>query len=116
MEKLGFLVEAFGKNTVILRSIPALLSDSDCTQLFQEIAAHLSELGRVKPFHEIAEDLAVLMACKGAVKAGESLSEVQMTALIRDVESLEQPATCPHGRPIHLLLGTEEIRKKFLRT
>jgi DNA mismatch repair protein MutL len=116
LEKLGFLVEAFGKNTVILRSIPALLSDSDCTQLFQEIAAHLSELGRVKPFHEIAEDLAVLMACKGAVKAGESLSEVQMTALIRGVESLEQPATCPHGRPIHLLLGTEEIRKKFLRT
>jgi DNA mismatch repair protein MutL len=115
LDRLGFAVEAFGKGTVLLRSVPAILRDEDSVQAFQEIAAHLSEVGGLKPFEELAQELATLMACRGAVKAGEPLDDVRMAALLRDLEALEKPASCPHGRPIYLLLGIEEIKKKFLR-
>ncbi len=115
LERLGFSVEAFGEGTALLRSAPALLSVSDSARIFQEVAAHLLEAGRLRPFQELAEELAAIMACKGAIKAGDPLDDMRMAGLLRDLESLEKPASCPHGRPIYLLLGIEEIKKKFSR-
>lgn len=115
LERLGFSVEAFGKGTALLRSVPALLSERDYTKIFQEVAAHLAEEGRLKPFEELADELATIMACRGAIKAGEPLDEVRTASLLQELESLGKTASCPHGRPIYLLLGIDEIKKKFLR-
>ncbi len=55
------------------------------------------------------------MACKAAVKAGDSLTMVQMQQLLKDLEKIENRFTCPHGRPTGWALPLYEIEKKFKR-
>lgn len=111
---VGFHVELFGRNTVRLRAVPALVSNSD------PVDALLAAIGEIEcgemPTQATAEQKLISRVCKQAsVKAGQSLSVEEMRALVRQLEACESPRTCPHGRPTMLHLSAERLAKEFGR-
>lgn len=110
----GFGIEPFGPNVFIIRSLPAMLADSDPVEVIGGIIEDL-ERGD-KPGAQSVEDKIVLRVCKqAAVKAGQVLSYEQMQAIIRQLERCETPLTCPHGRPTMIHLSSDRLAREFGR-
>jgi len=110
-EKLGFSLEEFGEGIFALRAVPALLSGADHRKLIMDILDNASETA----FDQIAESAINIMACRGAVKAGQVLDTKEMASLIRRLGGCALPYTCPHGRPVALVLDRDDLLKGFLR-
>jgi DNA mismatch repair protein MutL len=108
----GFTVEPFGEKTYLVRTVPAVLYDRDWRTVLNEIIESLSE-------NESAvwqEKICASIACHSAVRAGQSLSDVEMRELIKRVEEPGMPKTCPHGRPVMIHLTVSQMEKEFGRT
>lgn len=110
-EKLGFTIDEFGEGFYALRSAPSLLAGADLRSLVMDIIDRISVPG----FDQIAEDAINIMACRGAVKAGQALDKKEMESLVNRLGGLVLPYTCPHGRPIALAINKEDVLKGFLR-
>jgi len=67
------------------------------------------------PFESWGEKAAYSVACHGAIRAGKSLSMKEMEALTRQLESCEQPNSCPHGRPTIIHLTIKQLERDFGR-
>src|SRR5690606_6386052 len=114
LRNFGFLLEPFGPNTFVIRSVPAMLADSDPVEVVSGIVDDLM-LGK-EPGQEAIEDRIVLRVCKqAAVKAGQILSHEEMQSLIRQLERCRSPHTCPHGRPTMIHLSSEHLAREFGR-
>jgi DNA mismatch repair protein MutL len=114
LSAVGFVLEPFGPNTFVIRSVPALLADADPLEVVSAIVDDLT-LGN-KPGHASVEDKIVLRVCKSAaVKAGQILSNEEMQALIRQLERCQSPLTCPHGRPTMIHLSSDQLAHEFGR-
>ena len=55
------------------------------------------------------------MSCKAAVKGNHRMSVQEAEALIDELLELENPYTCPHGRPTIISMSQYELEKKFKR-
>ena len=62
-----------------------------------------------------AETVLNVMACHGAVRAGQVLSHDEMRELVRELERTELPNTCPHGRPTMICLNSSQLEREFGR-
>ncbi len=112
--ELGFELEPFGPNVFIIRSVPAILSDSDPVEVVAGIVDDLEQ--GAKPGEDSIEAKIVLRVCKSAaVKAGQILSFEQMQGLIRQLERTQSPLTCPHGRPTMIHMSTDQLEHEFGR-
>ncbi|MGI6142941.1 MAG: DNA mismatch repair endonuclease MutL [bacterium] len=112
---LGFRIDEFGPQGVIIHSVPAVIPRGREKEI---LLAMLGELGtgwEGKPFRELQESIAIVLACHSAIRAGKVLSVEEMGALIQQLGCTEQPFTCPHGRPTIIHLSAEELEKKFKR-
>ena len=115
LENLGFEVEAFGVRALAVRAVPAILKAASASLVRDVLdALALDEPGGSgkKPGRmQYRERAAYVLACKGALKAGERLSHAQMTALVQEFRA-HAPAgafTCPHGRPLAKEISWEEL-------
>lgn len=113
LKNLGFHVEDYGKNTFIIRTIPAIF-DKYVPGLFKDLIKELSFIDK-KVIDKIKEEKIIMFACKKAIKAGEELTTYQMEKIIKDLENTEQPYTCPHGRPTLINISLQELERKFRR-
>ncbi|OQA15967.1 MAG: DNA mismatch repair protein MutL [Chloroflexi bacterium ADurb.Bin360] len=114
LAELGVIVEPFGPNSFLVRSMPASLKQIAPQDLLADIAA--AELDR-SPIREGLEAQMVRRICKrAAIKAGQTLSREEMEALIRSLEQCHAPRTCPHGRPTVLQISVEQLASQFERT
>lgn len=113
--ELGFQVEPFGGNCFLIRAVPALLQNKDCTNLVLELSELICREYQFSQKASLVEEIAKQVACHGAVKSHQNLQMEEMRALIKELENTEYPFTCPHGRPVTLLLDLDEIKKRFLR-
>jgi DNA mismatch repair protein MutL len=114
MLALGFDVEPFGGNAVLVRAVPATLVDTDIQMMFNEIVADL-QVGD-EPLANEVESRIVRRVCKqAAIKAGQALSRQEMEELIRQLEACAGPRTCPHGRPTMIHLSAEQLAREFGR-
>lgn len=113
-EKLGYSFESFGANSIILRSVPFADDGTDIREGFLDILNFvMSESSGDKK--SIADEALYRMACKSAVKANKRLDTREIEALLDSLSSLENPFTCPHGRPAILKLRRYELEKLFKR-
>ncbi len=112
---LGLELELFGKNEFLLRSVPAILKNSDHEKLLLETLEALPREAHDDVLNEKYEDVLIMMSCRNAIKVNHTLSLDQIRKLISDLEQTSMPYTCPHGRPISLLFEMDDILKKFLR-
>lgn len=111
LRELGVEFKEFSSRTVVIDSLPtdAHVSREGITQLFRD----LDELGSVmKEKSEVAK----VIACHSAIKAGQKLSVMEMRSLIDRLFACENPYTCPHGRPIVLKFTLDDLASKFGRT
>ena len=113
LSSIGFLIEHLRENTFSLRGVPTLLSEKDSEGVLHDILDRLTGIDRVKPFEEMVEDILVSIACHGALKDNNPLEEEEMVKLMEDLMKTDIPHTCPHGRPIMLVLAIDDIKKKF---
>ncbi len=114
MSQLGFQIEPFGPNAFMVRAIPAILAKMDPAQAVISVVEDL-ERGD-KPMQGKIEDKIVMRVCKtAAVKAGQTLSQAEMEAMIWQLEKCQNPHTCPHGRPTLIYLSVAQLAKQFGR-
>ncbi len=110
--KLGFELDNFGNNSIILRSVPI---ETDSVEMhFKEIIDFLLSK-RNQEYSKIADEVLYQIACKSAIKANENLSEIEIKSLLETLAALENPYTCPHGRPVIISITKNEFEKKFKR-
>lgn len=112
--KLGYKIEEFGYNTIILREVPILFGAPMAKKFFLEVADNLNS--RSKNSYEFKIHRLIQMSCKNAIKAADKLENIEIKKLIEDLKGLENSFTCPHGRPIIVSMSKSEIERKFLRT
>ena len=113
LEQLGFRVEDFGQNTFVVKSVPLILGRQQPQAMVFEIIALLRE-GKQK-LQDRKEEIITRMACRAAVMAGGTLTNIQMEDIVRDLATKKDPYTCPHGRPTMIKTQAEELEKKFKR-
>ncbi|CAN5682490.1 DNA mismatch repair endonuclease MutL [soil metagenome] len=115
-ERTGFEVEPFGGRTVIMHASPAPHPYFDAERCVREMITELaagSELTRSARTQY--ERIAMTFACKGAIKAGQRLSTVEMEQLFERLFSSELPYHDVHGRPTVIRLSTDELERRFGR-
>lgn len=108
LAEFGFSIEPFGDRTYLVRAVPALLYDKDWAGMVREVLDSL-------PGGDWLESMTVSMACHSAIRAGQSLTGDEMRELIRQLEPLANPHTCPHGRPTMIHLSSGQLRREFGR-
>ena len=115
LAKLGFELEEFGDNTVLLRQIPMDLTEELAAQTVEAMASDLLSGRREQP-DTVRDALLHTVACKAAIKAGWQSDEKELLALVQQVMSREDLKYCAHGRPICISLSKKQLEKQFNRT
>ena len=112
LSQLGFDVEPFGGETVLVRAVPVMLAQGDIGEAIVEIVDGLTE----DEVAEAGEEKALIsLVCHSAVRAGKTLSLEEMRNLIRQLEQTAMPRTCPHGRPTMIHLSAAQLAREFGR-
>lgn len=114
IKKLGFEFDFIGNRDIVIRSIPSEITEKDTEQVFKGAVDAISKNAGME--HMLLEKEAIYtMACKSSVKANTVLSEIEVNTLIERLKKLDNPYTCPHGRPVIVKLTRRELEKIFKR-
>ena len=114
IREAGYEIEPFGEDALQLRAVPCVLGEPQGRSAFLDLVESLSEL-RVLSTRQRRRDAILQMACKKAVKGGDKISAEEIAALLNDIMGRDTPPTCPHGRPLMVVLTRQEIEKRFRR-
>jgi DNA mismatch repair protein MutL len=109
--EFGFALEPFGERTYLVRSVPALVAGDNWPAMLREMLDVLAGEAR----RQWEERMMASIACHGAIKSGQALSEEEMQALVRQLEQTAHPHTCPHGRPTVIRLSAAQLGREFGR-
>ena len=115
LQELGFEIDEFGDNTVLLRQIPMDLSPDMAAEAAESLAADLLS-GRRESASTVRDELLHTVACKAAIKAGWDSDEAELLVLVKQVMAREDLKYCPHGRPICVTLSKKQLEKQFKRS
>ena len=115
LSDFGFVIEPFGGDTFIIKAVPRILMETDYAQIILDIIDELRTYGTSLKFEESVEKILVLMACHGAVKAGQRLNRTEIETLLGKLDSVGAPTHCPHGRPLLKKITYDEIERMFKR-
>ncbi len=114
LAELGFDMEEFGENTLLLRQIPMDLSPEQAAETVEAMASDLLS-GRRERKDTVRDEILHTVACKAAIKAGWKNDEAELLALVKQVMADENLKYCPHGRPICITLSKKQLEKQFKR-
>jgi DNA mismatch repair protein MutL len=115
LAQLGLETQAFGGNTMLITSYPAVLKRAKPAALLRAAVEHLSATGETPSVELLLDKLLCLMACHAAVKAGDKLTPIEMDALLAQRHLCADSHHCPHGRPTSLYFSKQELDKQFER-
>ncbi len=114
-EKLGFSYESFGNNSIILRTAPyGGREDINIKEMFLEILDFVMN-ERSDKRSTVTDKALFMMACKSAVKANRKMNEREIESLLDSLAALDNPYTCPHGRPAIFKIRKYDLEKMFKR-
>lgn len=112
LNEIGFDVERFGEQSVIVRQVPALVKGVDIAERLHEILQELADGGSGSSW---LDSVAISAACHTSIRAGQPLSIPEMRELVSQLERTEQPRACGHGRPTMLHMSQNELERQFSR-
>ncbi|MEK7851620.1 MAG: DNA mismatch repair endonuclease MutL [Deltaproteobacteria bacterium] len=115
LSKAGIELEHFGGNTFAIKAVPAALSRKNIRGLIIDVVDELAHMERSRSLSEIMDKLLSRMACHSAVEGGDYMDPKEISALLKDLDSIDFSSNCPHGRPVFLMLSQFEIEKMFGR-
>ncbi|GAA4424408.1 DNA mismatch repair endonuclease MutL [Bremerella cremea] len=116
LAQIGLEVEAFGGDTILIRSYPAILGRRKPAEIVRDMIDHLMTDGKNLEKRDLLDELLHMMSCKAAIKAGDRLSTEEIDALLELRHLCQDAHHCPHGRPTALVFTKEELDRRFQRT
>jgi DNA mismatch repair protein MutL len=116
LERIGFIIKAFGRQTVMIEAVPSGSRYTESMQDGKILLELIDEYRRGKREKlEIRDNVARSYACHAAVRSGDRLTPATMNALIARLFATQSPYFCPHGRPVMIQIPLEELDKRFGR-
>lgn len=115
LRNAGFLMEEFGESEFLLRGVPTWFKASDAAELGQELIQTMMDTGLRGDPERFRDELLKRIACHASVKETDALELREINSLLAQLDSLESPPVCPHGRPFLVRIPFQEIRKKMGR-
>lgn len=115
LERLGFSIKPFGKNTVVVEGIPPDVPLGTETKIIEDILSLYKEYLQ-HGMMDKRDTLAKSFSCRSAIKAGDPLGEQEMKTLLEQLFQTSMPYVCPHGRPVVLKISIDELDRRFGRT
>ena len=115
LEDLGFKIEEFGINTIIIKSHPTWIAKNFEGDNLRTIVDLVINNGKNFNKERFLDSLAKMVSCKMSIKANEHLSLVQMENLLDDLMKCDNPYNCCHGRPSIMKFTNYELEKMFKR-
>ncbi|MBP3039518.1 DNA mismatch repair endonuclease MutL [Bacillaceae bacterium Marseille-Q3522] len=114
LEKVGIFLEPFGNHSFIVRSHPQWFPKGEEKELIEEIIEQVLQMKKAD-IKKLREEAAIMMSCKGSIKANRHLRNDEIQALLDKLRFTSDPFTCPHGRPIIIKYSVYELEKMFKR-
>ena len=111
----GWEIEPFGPDTFAVKAVPSVLSDTEVAPVIQEMIDTVAEVGVAADPDAALEQSRKIMACHGAIRASQSLSEKHLNRLLNQLDGCRMPDNCPHGRPTWIRLSKTDLEKQFKR-
>jgi DNA mismatch repair protein MutL len=108
----GFAIEPFGNRSYLIRAVPALAAKANIIEIMSALIDSLATKESPGPWQE---KIAQSLACHGAIRGGQQLSNEEMRELMKQLEQTKQPRACPHGRPTIIHLSVQQLEKEFGR-
>ena len=115
LAEIGFEVESFGGDTIVLNAYPSILSKRAPEEMLRQVLEALMSGGKKVNAQDVLDELMNMMACKAAIKAGDRLSDPEITALLEQRHLYHDTHHCPHGRPTALFFSRDQLDKMFKR-
>jgi DNA mismatch repair protein MutL len=112
---VGLELSPFGGASFLITAAPAVLMQADLEAVVAEAVEALAPVKSGSRPQEVKEQTLQIMACKGAVKAGETLAPEAIAALLAQLDELPVSSHCPHGRPLWRLLSYHDLAQSFRR-
>ncbi|MCM3017157.1 DNA mismatch repair endonuclease MutL [Priestia megaterium] len=114
LAEVGVFLEPFGQNSYIVRSHPQWFPKGEEQETIEEMIQQIFTMKRIN-IEKLREEAAIMMSCKGSIKANHHLRNDEIFALLETLRKTTDPFTCPHGRPIIIHHSTYEMEKMFKR-
>jgi DNA mismatch repair protein MutL len=114
INNLGFEIEHFGGNSFLIRAVPAILVNSDWQNFLKDLIPVLHEEDDLTTTGAM-DKLLTIMACHGAIRAGQRMTEKEISILLTQLQQLDLATNCPHGRPVYKKISYTELEKMFKR-
>jgi DNA mismatch repair protein MutL len=111
----GFELERLGPQTLVVRSVPALLPREDIAALVRDVVGDSTADGATHHLDGATDRLLGTIACRSAIHAHRRLSLAEMNALLRQMEQTPRADQCNHGRPTWTQVTLQELDRMFLR-
>ena len=115
LQEIGLEIEIFGRDAVVVKALPAILSPAQAREIIADIADQLSDQNKSPDLQERKEKILAALACRAAIKANNIFTPEEVMALRRDLQATPFNTTCPHGRPISINFSLSEIERMFKR-
>jgi DNA mismatch repair protein MutL len=115
LQKMGIGIEAFGRNTFKIESLPSFVTGADGVEFMRSVIDELKSASSTSSPLRLGEDTIAKTVCRQAVKANDPLQYPELEKLIRDLLECDLPYCCPHGRPTMIQISLAELEKKFGR-
>lgn len=113
---LGFRVEEFGMNSIIVKEHPAWLPKGYEEQAIRKIMDVILACDKNFSIEKFNEKTATMLSCKMAIKANTNITLEEMEHLINDLRNCDNPFNCPHGRPVLVYYSKYDLEKLFKRS
>jgi len=114
VSELGVEIRAAGPTAIAVHGVPTILSRAAPERIVRDLLAELGKLGG-RAFHGAADLVLATMACHGSIRAGDAITREQAEALLAALDEIDFAGHCPHGRPIVMRLGLEELERRVGR-
>ena len=113
LEEMGFDIDEFGGNSLVVREIPTFMSMLEAENFVREYLDSAADGG--KTVNTVVVNKLITKSCKAAIKAHEHLSIAEIESLLNQLKACRNPFSCPHGRPTFIRFTKYEIEKMFKR-
>ncbi len=112
---LGIELDRIGVDSLVIRSVPSQVANGDVECLVRDVLADIQAMGTSTKVEQKINEVLSSIACHGSIRAHRKLTQTEMNALLREMESTDNSGQCSHGRPTWVELGPKELDKFFLR-
>ncbi|MDN4523371.1 DNA mismatch repair endonuclease MutL [Fictibacillus fluitans] len=114
LQQVGVFLEPFGSGTYIVKAHPQWFPSGYEQESIEDLVGQVLK-DKKADIKKLREKAAIMMSCKGSIKANHHLRNDEIFSLLETLRKSEDPYTCPHGRPIIVHFSTYEMEKMFKR-